>query len=209
MSVPTSRPFRVGSPRRLLRVSSLAPTLRVSSLAPTLPVPSLALTLRPGSLEVRRTEWCRRGVSRGSSGRLLWVFSGRGGVGRSVGGVEPRTGRCPRAPGVELRTRWGSNHGGAAPSWACGIVENSGRGGAGTKSAGDGLGGAGEGSLSLHVLGTLVPTCSEEGCERPAAFELHVPWAENRVVCAPHARVLSRQDGIVADALPDAADELP
>ena len=63
--------------------------------------------------------------------------------------------------------------------------------------------------MSLHAVDTLVPTCSEEDCERGAAFELHVPWAENRVVCAPHARVLARQDGVVADALPDASDELP
>ncbi|WP_323676073.1 hypothetical protein [Halorubellus sp. PRR65] len=54
-----------------------------------------------------------------------------------------------------------------------------------------------------------MPTCTESGCERGAAFELHVPWAENRVVCAPHARVLARRDGVVADALPDASDELP
>jgi hypothetical protein len=63
--------------------------------------------------------------------------------------------------------------------------------------------------LSLHALDSIVKSCSEESCERPAAFELHVPWAENRVVCAPHARVLARQDGVVADALPDAGDELP
>jgi hypothetical protein len=63
--------------------------------------------------------------------------------------------------------------------------------------------------LSLRVVGSLVATCSEPECERAAAFELHVPWAENRVVCAPHARVLARRDGIVADALPDANDELP
>jgi hypothetical protein len=54
-----------------------------------------------------------------------------------------------------------------------------------------------------------VPTCSEEGCEEAATFELHLPWAENRLVCAGHARVLARQDGVVADALPDATDELP
>jgi hypothetical protein len=54
-----------------------------------------------------------------------------------------------------------------------------------------------------------VPECSEPDCENAAAFELHVPWDENRVVCAGHARVLARQDGVVADALPNADDELP
>ena len=50
--------------------------------------------------------------------------------------------------------------------------------------------------------------CSQEGCERPAAVELHVPWAENRLVCAPHARVLAQQDGVVPDPLPDSRDDL-
>lgn len=66
-----------------------------------------------------------------------------------------------------------------------------------------------EASFALRVVSSSVPTCSEADCERGAAFELHIPWAENRVVCAPHARVLSRRDGVVADALPDASDELP
>lgn len=48
--------------------------------------------------------------------------------------------------------------------------------------------------------------CAEDGCSREATFELHVPWTENRYVCAAHARVQSREDGIVADAM-DAADE--
>jgi hypothetical protein len=52
-------------------------------------------------------------------------------------------------------------------------------------------------------------TCSEDDCEDAAAFELHVPWAENRPVCAGHARVLARQDGVVADPLEMADDELP
>lgn len=43
--------------------------------------------------------------------------------------------------------------------------------------------------------------CSEESCDEEAAVELHIPWAENRVVCTGHARVLSRQDGVVADPL--------
>lgn len=45
--------------------------------------------------------------------------------------------------------------------------------------------------------------CAEEGCERPAAVRLHVPWAENREVCTAHARVLARKDGIVAEPLED------
>jgi hypothetical protein len=51
--------------------------------------------------------------------------------------------------------------------------------------------------------------CTQEGCDSEASFELHVPWTENRVVCAAHARVESRRDGIVADPLDGADDELP
>ncbi|WP_165875349.1 hypothetical protein [Natrarchaeobius chitinivorans] len=50
--------------------------------------------------------------------------------------------------------------------------------------------------------------CSEDGCDRPAAIELHIPWDDNRLVCAPHGRVLGRQDGVVADPRPDSADDL-
>ncbi|WP_306059580.1 hypothetical protein [Natronococcus wangiae] len=50
--------------------------------------------------------------------------------------------------------------------------------------------------------------CSEDDCDRAACVELHIPWAENRVVCAAHARVLGRQDGVVADPDPDGADDL-
>ena len=46
--------------------------------------------------------------------------------------------------------------------------------------------------------------CTEEECDEEATVELHIPWAENRVVCAGHARVLSREDGIVPDPLDDA-----
>lgn len=49
-----------------------------------------------------------------------------------------------------------------------------------------------------------MPECAEEGCEEPGTVELHVPWAENRLVCAGHARVLGRQEGVVADPDPDA-----
>ena len=50
--------------------------------------------------------------------------------------------------------------------------------------------------------------CDEDDCTRTAAVELHVPWSDNRLVCAPHARVLGRKDGVVADPFPDSADEL-
>jgi hypothetical protein len=51
--------------------------------------------------------------------------------------------------------------------------------------------------------------CAEDDCDREATFELHIPWAENRYVCAGHARVQSRTDGVVADAMDTADDELP
>lgn len=51
--------------------------------------------------------------------------------------------------------------------------------------------------------------CAEDGCDREAAFELHVPWTDNRCVCGAHARVQSRRDGIVADSLETAGDDLP
>jgi len=55
----------------------------------------------------------------------------------------------------------------------------------------------------------MAESCAEADCDRPAAVRLHVPWAENRVVCAAHARALATQDGVVAEPLPDAADEWP
>lgn len=51
-------------------------------------------------------------------------------------------------------------------------------------------------------------TCSESDCDRPVAVELHIPWAANRFVCAAHARVLGRQEGVVADPLPDSGPDL-
>ena len=54
-----------------------------------------------------------------------------------------------------------------------------------------------------------MPTCTEDGCDEDATVQLHIPWAENRPVCAGHARVLARQDGVVADPLEDTADEWP
>ncbi|MFP9059937.1 hypothetical protein ACLI4R_05320 [Natrialbaceae archaeon A-chndr2] len=55
---------------------------------------------------------------------------------------------------------------------------------------------------------TMPETCSEPDCDRPVAVELHIPWTENRFVCAAHARVLGRQDGVVADPLPDSGSDL-
>jgi hypothetical protein len=49
-------------------------------------------------------------------------------------------------------------------------------------------------------------TSAEGGCEKRAAVELHIAWAENRLVCAGHARVLAQQAGVVADPVDD---ELP
>lgn len=51
--------------------------------------------------------------------------------------------------------------------------------------------------------------CAEDDCTDTATFELHIPWTENRYVCAGHARVESRKEGIVADPLESAGDDLP
>ena len=51
--------------------------------------------------------------------------------------------------------------------------------------------------------------CAEADCESEATFKLHVPWAEDEYVCAGHARVRSREDGIVADPLEAADEKLP
>jgi len=51
--------------------------------------------------------------------------------------------------------------------------------------------------------------CAEEGCESQATFELHIPWTENEHVCAGHARVRAKQDGVVADALESADESMP
>ena len=51
--------------------------------------------------------------------------------------------------------------------------------------------------------------CSEEGCDSEATFQLYIPWAENRNVYAGHARVLGQQEGVVADPLESADEELP
>ena len=51
--------------------------------------------------------------------------------------------------------------------------------------------------------------CIEENCDSEATFKLYIPWADNRYVCAGHARVLGQKEGIVADPLESADDELP
>ncbi|UPW00075.1 hypothetical protein M0R88_16365 [Halorussus gelatinilyticus] len=48
--------------------------------------------------------------------------------------------------------------------------------------------------------------CTESDCGNTAAVRLHVPWADDRVVCAAHARVLGRRDGVVADPIEDGDD---
>lgn len=51
--------------------------------------------------------------------------------------------------------------------------------------------------------------CAKEGCDSPATFELHIPWRENEYVCAGHARVEGRKEGIVADPIDGAEDHMP
>lgn len=51
--------------------------------------------------------------------------------------------------------------------------------------------------------------CSEGDCDRRGAVRLHVPWADNRIVCTAHARVAARQDGVVAEPLDGAEEEWP
>lgn len=57
--------------------------------------------------------------------------------------------------------------------------------------------------------GRLLVICREDDCDRTAAVRLYVAWGEDRLVCPPHARVLARNDGVVAEPLEDAADEWP
>lgn len=54
-----------------------------------------------------------------------------------------------------------------------------------------------------------MPECSERDCDDPAAVLLHVPWDEDRAVCPAHARSATAQDGVVAEPLEDADEELP
>ena len=55
-----------------------------------------------------------------------------------------------------------------------------------------------------HLSGGM--ECSETNCENEAGVRLHVPWAENRVVCPACARSLVQQDGVVAEPLEDRED---
>ena len=52
-------------------------------------------------------------------------------------------------------------------------------------------------------------TCAEDGCDRAVAVRLHDPRGPNRDVCLPHARVLAREEGVVAEPLTDANSEWP
>lgn len=49
--------------------------------------------------------------------------------------------------------------------------------------------------------------CREDGCDRPAAVRLYVPWDEDRNVCTAHGRALVQQDGVVAEPLDDAGSD--
>lgn len=49
--------------------------------------------------------------------------------------------------------------------------------------------------------------CSEPDCGVRASVRLHVPWADDRNVCAAHGRVLVQQEGVVAEPLVDADGE--
>jgi len=54
-----------------------------------------------------------------------------------------------------------------------------------------------------------VSECAEDDCTESAAVRLHVPWAENREVCAAHARVLAKQDGVVAEPIDEGGESWP
>jgi hypothetical protein len=51
--------------------------------------------------------------------------------------------------------------------------------------------------------------CTEPNCDREAAVKLHIPWAENRLVCPAHARSAARDDGVVAAPLDGQEDAWP
>lgn len=51
--------------------------------------------------------------------------------------------------------------------------------------------------------------CTEDDCSAPAAVRLRVPWADDRVVCAAHARALAQRDGVVAEPLDGREAEWP
>lgn len=45
--------------------------------------------------------------------------------------------------------------------------------------------------------------CAEPDCQQDATVRVYVPWAQDREVCAAHARALAQQDGVVAESLDD------
>jgi len=51
--------------------------------------------------------------------------------------------------------------------------------------------------------------CQEADCDSDAAVVLHVPWDANREVCLAHARTEAQKDGIVAEPMENADEELP
>lgn len=51
--------------------------------------------------------------------------------------------------------------------------------------------------------------CAETDCDRAGTVRLHIPGAKERVVCAAHARVLGRPDGVVADPIEEDGDAWP
>ena len=56
----------------------------------------------------------------------------------------------------------------------------------------------------------IVPMeCSEDGCDATVAVRIHVPWDEDRNVCAAHGRALGQPDGVVATTLDDTDAEWP
>lgn len=59
------------------------------------------------------------------------------------------------------------------------------------------------------ILPNRMDECTEAGCDEPAAVMLYIPWDDDRPVCTAHARALARQDGVVAEPLPDAEGEWP
>lgn len=50
--------------------------------------------------------------------------------------------------------------------------------------------------------------CEHEGCDSEAALELHIPWKENELVCAGHGRVRAQEEGVVAEPMDNADDNL-
>lgn len=59
---------------------------------------------------------------------------------------------------------------------------------------------------SIIPITPEVPTCTEPDCDADAAVVVHVPWAEDRPVCAAHGRALVQQDGVVATPIEDSSE---